>query len=142
VITTAKGEDLMCAEATESPTHDPRYHSHLEAQLAQADERIKSHDSLVNRYTAEIDSLKARVSRLQPLADAATEHRHKADEAAAARKAIERKLTASENRILGLEEHLEQAEQKSARLEDELAAYDELNARVAKAESLSDLFAS
>ena len=130
----------MSAEATEV-TLDPRYRSHLEAQLAQADERIKGHDSLVNRYTAEIDSLKARVSRLQPLADAATEHRHKADEATAAQKALEKKLDASENRILGLEELLEKAEQKNARLEGELAAYDELNARIAQAQSLSDLLA-
>ena len=79
----------MSREPTEA-TLDPRYRSHLEAQLAQADERIKTHDSLVNRYTAEIDLLKARVSRLQPLADAATEHRHNADEATAAKKALER----------------------------------------------------
>ena len=38
-------------------------------------------------------------------------------------------------------ELLEQAERKNARLEDELAAYDELNARIAQAQSLSDLLA-
>ena len=130
----------MSREPTEA-TLDPRYRSHLEAQLAQADERIKTHDSLVNRYTAEIDSLKVKVARLQPLAEAAAAHRQKANEADAAQKALKRKLAASENRILGLEEQLEQAERKNARLEDELAAYDELNARIAQAQSLSDLLA-
>ena len=123
-----------------SHARDPRYRSHLEAQLAQADEGIRTRDATIGRYIAEISPLRAENARLKPLAEAAIEHRQKAEAAAKAQNVLGKKLAAAENRILGLEELVAAAEEKIARLESELAGYDELNARVANAKALRDLF--
>lgn len=123
-------------------TPDPRYRNHLEAQLAQLDEQRRADNEVIRRYVAEITPLRAKIAHLQPLAEAAADHRDAAKRCAEEAKALATKLAAAENRIAGLEELLDDADAKIARLEGELTSYDALNARVAKAEALSDLFPS
>jgi len=126
--------------STTEVTLDPRYRSRLEQELSQADEGIRTRDEIIARVTGEVGPLRAENARLKPLADAALEHRAAAAEAAKAQKTLAKQLAGAEKRVLGLEELLSAAEQKIARLEGEFVAYDALDARVQRAETLGDLF--
>ncbi len=126
--------------STTEVTLDPRYRSRLEQELSQADEGIKSRDEIIARMSGEVGPVRAENARLKPLADAALEHRAAAAEATKAEKALAKKLSAAEARIAGLQEHLDKAEQKAPRIEEELAEYDDLDGKIAQASSILDLF--
>lgn len=113
-------------------TLDPRYRSRLEQELGQADEAVKARDEIIRRQNAEIAPLRAERDRLKPLADAALDHRQKADEARTAAKAATARAEEAERLVAALQRNLDQAEASIALREKELSAKDALHAEVVK----------